>query len=76
MKRILAYSAVLALFTAFGTVSHTGLSEDDNGVLHCTGASSCKSLKTACENGHADYDETSPTTGTCAVGAQHYFVLV
>jgi hypothetical protein len=69
MKTTFALSAVFALFTAFGTASHAGLSEDDNGVLHCTGKSSCQSLKTACENGHATYNQTSPTTGTCTVGA-------
>jgi len=69
MKRAFAFSAVLVLFAAFGTAGHAGLSEDDNGVLHCTGKSSCASLKTACENGHADYNQTSPTTGTCTVGS-------
>lgn len=70
MKKIITYTAVLALFAAFSTASHAGLSEDRNGVLHCTGASSCDSLKTACTNGHATYNSTSSTTGTCTVGAQ------
>ena len=70
MKRILTYTAVFALMAAFSTASQAGLSEDKNGVLHCTGASSCDSLKTACTNGHATYNQTSSTTGTCTVGAQ------
>jgi len=70
MKRISTYTAILALFTVFSTASYAGLSEDKNGVLHCTGASSCDSLKTACTNGHATYNQTSSTTGTCTVGAQ------
>ena len=70
MKRITTYTAVLALSAVFSTASFAGLSEDKNGVLHCTGASSCDSLKTACTNGHATYTPTSTTTGTCTVGAQ------
>lgn len=69
MKTVFALSAVFVLFTAFSTASRAGLSEDDNGVLHCTGKSSCESLKTACQNGHATYESTSPTTGTCTVGS-------
>ena len=70
MKRIFTYTAVLALLATFSTAGHAGLSEDKNGVLHCTGASSCDSLKIACTNGHATFNQTSPTTGTCTVGAQ------
>jgi hypothetical protein len=70
MKRISTYTTVFALLAVFSSASYAGLSEDKNGVLHCTGASSCDSLKTACTNGHATFNQTSPTTGTCTVGAQ------
>lgn len=68
MKSTITANIALVLLTGVAALGHAGVTEDRNGVLHCSGKSSCDSLKTACENGKADFDQTSPTAGTCTVG--------
>ena len=76
MKKRIAAGIALVLLTGIAISAHAGLSEDKNGVLHCSGKSSCNSLKAACENGKATYEPTGPTTGTCTVGSSSAALLL
>src|SRR5690606_14752733 len=76
MKTRIAAGVALLLLTGIAASANAGLSEDKNGVLHCSCQSSCNSLKTACENGKATYEQTGPTTGSCTVGSSSAALLL